>query len=225
MLMAGNYVARSTIKYEYLARFYEITPSFFQELLLGRSACFGESRMPSKPFVELASPRVVGRPELPPDLAEFYAQYEGVGLESDPDRTVRLCQLMEVTRIGWMDLHIVAPGDVPEGWEGFAAIRMGMGMFFEELVYVIDAPSCPPRSILAIGGLAPGPGGSGPYALESTLVLAATFQDWLSHLEAWGWVEYAVAGIGDLSDGQQQELLQYYLRLNPGMNVGREGSG
>lgn len=174
--------------------------------------------MDLKPFVRLVASRTVSRPELPPDLAEFYAWHEGVGLEGGPDRTVRLCRLDEVARIGWKDLLLVC--DVPEGWERLAAFRIGMGMFFEEIVYVLDAPSCPPGSILALGGVAPGPGGRGPYALESSLVLAASFRDWLTHLERCEWVEYAVAGIGDLPERQQQELCRYYLALNPDMNVG-----
>jgi hypothetical protein len=158
-------------------------------------------------------------------LAEFYAWHEGIGLDSDPYRTVRLCKLDEVARIRWKDLGLPGADEVPEGWEGFAAFRVGMGMFFEEIVYVLDAPSCPPGSVLAIGRDVCGPGGEGPYALESSLVLAASFPDWLAHLERWGWVESAVAGCGDLSECQQQELRQYYLALNPGMNVGGASQG
>src|SRR5262249_19706063 len=124
--------------------------------------------MDLKPFVHLAEPRAVNRSELPPDLAEFYTTHEGVGLESSPDRAVRLCKLDEVTRVGWKDLRLV--GDVPEGWEGFAAFRIGMGMFFEEIVYILDAPSCPAGSILALGRDLAGPGGAGPFSLESSLV-------------------------------------------------------
>jgi len=174
--------------------------------------------MEPKPFITLPLPRVVDRPELPPDLADFYAQHEGIGLDTEPDRTVRLCRLNEVARGGWKDL--VRGDEVPEGWEGFTAILIGMGEFFEKIVYVLDAPSCPAGSILAIGGLAPGPGGQGPASLESSLVLAASFADWLAHLERCGWVEYAVAGIGDLGEEHQHELCKYYLALNPGMNVG-----
>jgi len=176
--------------------------------------------MDLKPFVQLAAPRTVHQPELPPDLAEFYARHEGVGLESRWDRTVRLCRLDEVVRIGWKNLHTAFADEIPKAWEGFAAFRIGMGTFFEEIVYVLNAISCPSGSILEIGGLSPGPGGKGPTSLESSLVLAASFREWLIHLEHWGWVEYAVAGIGDLPEQQQQELIRYYLSLNPGMNTG-----
>src|SRR5262245_22307286 len=110
--------------------------------------------MDPKPFVQLGAIREVNRPELPSDLAEFYARHEGIGLESSPDRTVRLCRLDEVARIGWKDLQLVTANEVPEGWEGFAAFGIGMGRFFEEIVYVLNAPSCSPGSILEIGGLA-----------------------------------------------------------------------
>jgi hypothetical protein len=186
-----------------------------------RPACqvgtLSESHMDPKPFIRLAEPRVVNRPELPPDLAEFYTWHEGIGLESPPDRTVRLCRLDEVACVGWKELVLV--GDVPEGWEPFAAFRVGMGRFFEELLYVLEAPSCSSGSILAIGGMVPGPGGEGPASLETSLVLARRFQDWLTHLEQCGWVEYAVAGIRSVPEREQQELCRYYLALNPGMNL------
>jgi len=137
-------------------------------------------------------------------------------LEGSSDRPVRLCKLDEVTRGGWKDLRLV--GDVPEGWERFAAFRVGRGMFFDEIVYVLDAPSCPRGSILAIGRDLAGPGGVGPFRLEGSLVLAESFAGWLAHLERWGWVEYAVACWDAPPD--QQEIEQYYLALNPGLNVG-----
>jgi hypothetical protein len=172
--------------------------------------------MTLKPFVHLAAPRAVKRSELPPDLAKFYAAHEGVGLESSPDRPVRLCRLEEVARVGWNDLGLV--GDAPEGWAGLAAFRVGMGMFGDEIVYVLDAPSCPPGSILALGRDLAGPGGVGPFSLGSSLVLAASFPEWLAHLERWGWVGYAVAGWEAPTD--RQAVKQYYLALNPDMNVG-----
>jgi len=171
--------------------------------------------MDQKPFVQISAPREVNRPELPPDLAEFYTQHEGIGLESPSDRTVRLCKLDEVVRYGWKDLHAIFGDDIPEGWEGFAAFLIGMGMYFEDIVYVLDAPSCPSGTILAIGGLASGPGGKGPAAMGRSLVLAVSFREWLIHMERWGWVEYSVAGIGDLPEQHKQELCRYYLALNP----------
>jgi hypothetical protein len=171
--------------------------------------------MDLKPFIRLPMPRMVSRPELSSGLAEFYAWHEGVGLESSPDRPVRLCKLDEVTRVGWKDLLVVS--DVPEGWERFAAFRIGRGMFFDDIVYVLEAPSCPPGSILAIGRDLCGPGGDGPFRLESSLVLAATFPAWLAHLERWGWVEYAVAGWEP--PPEPQEIDQYYRALNPGLGA------
>lgn len=170
--------------------------------------------MDLKPFVQLAAPRAVNRPELPKDLTEFYTWHEGIGLNSTWERPVQLCTLDEVARIGWKDLEV---GHIPEGWEEFDAFRIGIGMFFVWIVYVLKAPSCPPGSILAIGADVAGPGGNGPYALESSLVLATSFTDWLAHLEQWGWVEYAVAGWEPPPD--PQEIARYYLALNPESNL------
>jgi hypothetical protein len=173
--------------------------------------------MDLRPFVQLATPRALNRPELPPDLAEFYSGHEGVGLESSTDRPVRLCRLDEVALLRWKDLFTLEDG-VPEGWEGFAAVRIGMGMFGDQILYILTAPSCPPGSVLAIGRDLAGPGGDGPFRMESTLVLAESFPGWLAHLERWGWVEYAVAGWEAPPD--PQEINRYYLALNPGLNVG-----
>ncbi len=170
--------------------------------------------MDMKPFIELAEPRVVNRPELPPDLVEFYTQHEGVGLDTSTDRSVRLCRLDEVTLIRWKDSY--RPSDnVPEAWQGFAAWRIGVGAFGDEILYVLNAPSCPPGSILAIGRDLAGPGGDGPFRLESSLVLGANFQKWLTHLERWGWVEHAIGAADRMSESLEQELFRYYLALNP----------
>jgi hypothetical protein len=50
-----------------------------------------------------------------------------------------MCKLDEVAPGGRHGLLLV--GDVPEGWESFAAFRVGRGMFFDEILYVLDAPS------------------------------------------------------------------------------------
>jgi hypothetical protein len=176
--------------------------------------------MDLKPFLLLKAPRAVNRPELPPDLAEFYAEHEGIGLESSKDDyPVRLCRLDQVARFAWKDLRIAyARPDAPEGWEGFAAYLLGVGMFGDEILYVLDAPCCPPGSVLAIGRDMGGPGGVGPFSLEPSLVLAESFPAWLAHLERWGWVEYVVAG-GD-APPDPQEVERYYLGLNPGVKMG-----
>jgi hypothetical protein len=100
------------------------------------------------PFRRLAAPREVDH-RLPSVLADFYAWHEGVGLDSGSDRFVRLCTLGEVVRVGWNDVGLV--GDVPVSWGRFAALQIGLGMQGERIVYVLDAPSCSPGSVLAIG--------------------------------------------------------------------------
>lgn len=170
--------------------------------------------MDLKPFVRLAEPRAVNCPGLPPDLAEFYSQHEGVGLDTSCDRSVRLCRLEEVTLVGCKDLFKPSD-DFPEGWEGFSALFIGVGMFGDQILYILNAPSCPPGSVLAIGRDLAGPGGDGPFRLESTLVLAASFPEWLTHLERWGWVEGALGVVEELSESQEQEINRYYDTLNP----------
>lgn len=175
--------------------------------------------MDAKPFVRLAASRIVEG--LPPDLAAFYAENEGVGLESSPERMVRLCRLNEVTRIGWRDLHLFGDDDFPE-WDQFAAYRIGVSAFFDEIMYVLDAPSCPAGSILTIGMNIAGPGGSGEAALEPSLVLASSFTEWLRHGEACGWVEYGLipGELTELPDDEQRSHRRYYQALNPGMSWG-----
>lgn len=171
-----------------------------------------------KPFEPLAEPRLLNRPELPPDLAQFYEQNEGVGLESRPDRLIRLCRLDEVARVGWPDLHIFGENDCT-GWNSFAGFRIGVSSFFDEILYVIDSPCCPPGAVLTIGLDVSGPGGNGPASLEPSLVLAATFPEWIGHLKASGWIEYGLVpgGLAELPAAEQQELRQYYQALNPGI--------
>jgi hypothetical protein len=176
------------------------------------------------PFYKLAKVRSVNRPELPQDLADFYTAHEGVGLESPADRTIRLGRLSEVQLIGWKDLHIHSFSDcVPEGWEKFAAFLLGVGMFFEEIVYVLNAPCCGPGSILEIGVDLPGPGGKGPAPIESSLLLAASLAQWLEHHKRFDWAECADGGLAGLPRQERSEIIQYYLTLNPRMNIAKEG--
>jgi hypothetical protein len=172
--------------------------------------------MDLKPFTRLPTPRALDRLQLPLDLTDFYSEHEGVGLGSSTDRPVRLCRLEEVSLVRWEDL-LTAPADAPEGWEGFAAVRVGVGMFGDEILYVLNAPSCPQGSVLAVGRDLAGPGGDGPFRLESSLVLAESFTGWLAHLERWDWVEYAVAGWAAPPD--PSEIDRYYRSLNPGLNL------
>jgi len=92
-------------------------------------------------------------------LAEFYAEHEGIGLESSIDYPVRMCKLDQVARVGWNDLYADSgEDDLPPGWEAFAAFRIGVSPFGAQILYVVDAPCCPPGSILAIGNDIRGPG-------------------------------------------------------------------
>jgi preprotein translocase subunit Sec61beta len=172
--------------------------------------------------VKLRQPRFVIRPDLPADLVKFYEQHEGVGLESSPDRVVRICLLDEASRISWQDLHVIGMDTVP-GWsEGFAAVRIGISQFFDEILYVLKAPVCAEGSILTIGVGVAGPEGSGADILEAALVLANSFTDWLQHLKQVDWVEYGLVpgAIKELPEATQKEIRRYYLSLNPGITWG-----
>src|SRR5262245_16335096 len=97
--------------------------------------------MDPKPFKRLPRRRKVMRPGLPSDLPQFFSVNEGVGVESSPERLVRLCRLDEVSRIKWQDLHIFGE-EVCSGWESFAAFRIGVSSFLDEIAYVISSPCC-----------------------------------------------------------------------------------
>ena len=180
--------------------------------------------MDSRPFFRLPSSRVVNRPELPSDLAAFYSDYEGVSLGSDPrDRNVRLCTLDEATLIGWKDVHILGQEEVP-GWRDFAAIRIGISSYFDEILYVLGAPICPHGAILAIGIEVGGPGGNGPHQLAASLVLASSFKEWIQHMKSLDWVEYGLGMVPGfethLSESQERAVLRYYKQLNPNIEWG-----
>lgn len=177
--------------------------------------------MDPTPFVTLPRDRALNRPDLPAELRAFYERNEGVGLESSPDRTVRICRADEVKLFGWQDVHIFGGDDWP-GWETFSALLIGAGPFFDEIFYVLRAPSCPPGSILVFGTSIAGPGGTGPHAAEPSLVLAANFWDWLRRLERFGWMEFGIVPgeLTNLPAAEQQEVRTCFASLNPGISWG-----
>ena len=95
------------------------------------------------PFTLLKSSRRIEADWLPQDLRDFYATREGVGLSSTPDRLVRLCELDEVARVRWGDLHIIGARKRRVAWENFSGIRLGRSSFGDEIVLVLSAPSAP----------------------------------------------------------------------------------
>ena len=175
--------------------------------------------MDQKPFARLPVPRRVAQAGFPTELAEFYSQNEGVGLESTPDRLIRLCKLSEVTPMAWSDLHII--GDDPfEGWDRFSGLRLGISSFFDDIVYVINCPRCPAGAIMTLGMDIMGPAGNGPFPFECSLVLASSFSEWLQRLAAMQWLDYGL-GPGELlqlPQPQQDEYYAYYKGLNPGID-------
>lgn len=176
----------------------------------------GKSQVDQQPFRQLPAPRQVSTPRLPDDLATFYAQHEGVGLESTPFRLVRLCELAEVQPMTWSDLHIFGAEPFP-GWGTFTGYRLGVSSFFDDIVYVTACPRCPPGAIVTFGVTIMGPGGSGPFPFECALVLASSFGEWLQRLEQMQWVEYALlpGEVTQLPQPRQAEVYAHYKNLNP----------
>jgi hypothetical protein len=171
------------------------------------------------PYRRLESRRDVGSSDFPEDLRKFYAWHEGTGLDSDPERIVRLCKLAEVKTIRWADLHIFGKDKPDRGWEHFAGYRIGISSFHDEIIYVLQAPVCAAGSILALGPDVAGPGGKGPLAIEPSLVLAPNFAEWIKNLERAEGHEYGLTpgSIRELPKLQKDRLLHYYKGLNPGL--------
>ncbi len=169
------------------------------------------------PYCRLVAPREVADRRLPDDLRQFFAGNEGIGLDSNPERIVRLCKLSEVKAVQWADLHIFGKYEPDPGWEEFAGYRIGISSFGDEIIYVLKAPVCASGSILTLGPDVAGPGGTGPLAIEPSLVLSPNFDEWLRNMERAGWREYGLTpgGIRELPRSQKDQLLRYYKGLNP----------
>lgn len=194
-------------------------PLRIQPYVLRRSSTFpGNDWEPIelKPFFTFDAPRQVDRADLPYDLIRFYTYHEGVGLGSNSDYPVRLCQLYEVRHVACQDVLALNDGS-PEGWEWFSGIRIGTDSWLNHIVYVLDAPCCQPGAIMLFGPAVAGPGGNGPHQLKSSLVLAVSLMDWLANMQRFGWKEYgSIPGaITDLVADQKEWLLRHYRALNP----------
>jgi len=174
--------------------------------------------MDAKPFTPLERPRAVARVDLPPDLLRFFRHNEGVGLESSHERDIRLCRLSEVKEYAWRDVPIFGADDDP-GWDDFRGLYIGVSSFLDRIFWVRKAPCCPEGSIFALGPDVAGPGGAGEYAMEPSLVLASSFDEWLTRLARYDWIEYGLGpgAIWDLPEAEQTELRAYYRSLNPGI--------
>jgi hypothetical protein len=176
------------------------------------------------PYTRLSSRRLDVPQWLPPDLRAFYEAHEGVGREASADYPVRISKLAEVALVAMHDLHLFNDFPLLGGWDRFAGIRIGIGCFFEELIYVTQAPVCPPGSIMAFGVDVDGPGGVGSDDdAAGSLVLAATFGEWINRLRVDGWVEIGLVPgeIDGLSTGRATELRRRFAELNPRSGWGR----
>jgi hypothetical protein len=171
------------------------------------------------PFIDLPAPRAVAIPWLPPVLREFYERHEGIGRDGPPDLSVRLCRLDDVSEVGLRDLHLFENFPLNAAWAGFSAIRIGVGMFFDEIVYVVRSPVCPPASIMAFGADVFGPGGEGDDENDpcGSVVLARSFGEWMDRLKTDGWKELGlVPGVlARLPIERATKLRKRFAELNP----------
>jgi hypothetical protein len=105
-------------------------------------------------------------------------------------------------------------------WQDFAGILLGVSEFGDDIIVVIKAPSAPPRSIMTFGWDVAGPGGSGEYAFQGSLVLAENFDRWIDRLAKDDWCEYGLVpgSIKALRATRQIKLRSHFTRLNPLIN-------
>lgn len=178
--------------------------------------------MNQRPFRRRLWPRKVERSDLPSDLVQFFRWHEGVGLESSPDRLLRLCKLAEIEQFGWEDIPIFGREPL-HGWESLQAFRIGNSSYYDEILYVINCPCCAAGAILAIGTDIYGPGGTGTAPFECSLVLASNFDAWIKHLRSMSWMEYGLVpgSVDRFAASKQQRLRSYYQMLNPAIPWGR----
>jgi hypothetical protein len=168
-------------------------------------------------YYALPTPREVRTRGMPEDLRRFYRSHEGIGLETPPDRAVRLARLDEVRPVGWRDLHIVGDDEPPhQGWESFAGWRIGYSDMLDEIVYIVHAPGVPPGAVLAMGtGMTMGPGGNDANGPGSAIVVAASFDDWIRRLEQHGPLAHGLFVDDELPDEVAAKLHAELARLNP----------
>ena len=174
-----------------------------------------------RPFDTLARRRQIRKP-LPSDLADFDAEFEGIGLEQPAEfEGVRLCRLNEVKRVSYADI-LVLERDLP-AWEQFEGFRVGISPYADDVVYVRSAPVCAAGAIMVLGPDISGPAGDGPARHQPTLVVARTLAQWLKHLEECDWMEYGFypGSILNMPRASKKKLKDYYKNLNPHISWGQ----
>ena len=178
--------------------------------------------MALKPFIDLKVSRAVTIAWLPEVLRNFYRTHEGL---TNVDQGIRMCRLNEVAEIRWKDLHIFGTYPPNGGWASFRGIRLGASAYFDEIFYVLEAPVARSGSIIAFGVEVNGPGGTGDEAFEPSIVLAASFEDWIDRLRKDNWEDYGLfpGGIHRLQQERQMQLNKQLLSLNPKISWAKSG--
>jgi len=165
------------------------------------------------PYVVLSAPRNVPA-WLPPDLATFFVEHEGCGMDDSSRGSFRLARLAELEHLTAKDIYVDSPA-----WKSFDSIAIGAGQYGDWICYVLNAPVASRGAIMAFGGGVAGPGGTGPDRIPGSLVLAPNFTSWLARLREDGWEEYGLTpgSICGLPEKREKILKQHFQSLNLGI--------
>lgn len=167
--------------------------------------------MSDAPVIKRASPRRISLEWLPDVLRDFHQVYEPV---SGGDPSVRIAPLDDVVAI--KARHVIGIAREPE-WRDFSGLEIGRSAFGDQIIFVQNAPSAAPGSIMAFGMDVFGPGGDGDAAIEGSILLAGGFTRWIKRLREDEWQDYGLVpgGIRALSARRRKELVEELQRLNP----------
>lgn len=159
------------------------------------------------PYYRLAERRVVSLSFLPPDLAEFYSQYEGSGIDHFVDLSIRFACLSEL-EVFPSKGNTMLLDQLASDWGGYTGIMIAATIFGEEIYYTLTG-TIPRGSILLVGCNVP------PGIAEAMLLLSTTFQEWIGHLEQHDYHEDAVVQREDLPGEEIDQLNKRLAKINP----------
>jgi hypothetical protein len=154
------------------------------------------------PYDRLATTRNVSTKKLPVELAEFYSQHEGFGINNFVDLSLRfaLLQELEIWELGKTCMRGM---DDPE-WRKFKGYLVAASIFGDEVYYVIEGP-LPHGTILMLGANVP------PGIMDGALVLSRSFAEWIIYLKEHNLHDDAILHRDEIT---QKEIAALDLRLN-----------
>lgn len=153
--------------------------------------------------------------DMPEPLRRFFETNEGIGVETSPDRPIRIAKLKEAGPVQWKDMHIIGTYEPPGEWKQFAGWRIGYSDTLDEIVYVIRAPGIREGSVIAMGTTPAGPGGLDRFAPEGSLVLAESFDKWIARLQQHGPDAHGLFPDMELPENIGKEIHDEIIRMNP----------